>query len=320
MLEWFHPYRPYRQYFGRMRRARLVLRFAIRFGQHYYLRPCRKNLGDLTAQEQERSPYNALYDAMFSLILSGYKRLAKHELREDSAKLLFYVRRWMRQIDDEFERILASKDTPDLDRIQQATEVTFCRERALGFAEKTGSAEAIATTVDSFLTSHFARYLQTIDGAMEAADVAQALEMVRLDSGIWLQTVMGCVRQFNRLPVNPRVDRNLLHVGIAGTLADDLLDVGFDYRDGDSNVLVSILKNEPGEFETMLAAGPAVGALGARWWEENCPVSFQRMFALIEYHHCQIESPHLMATTDLMLYPVMLGYDYKAQIRKQNQP
>lgn len=311
MIRFRHPYRRYQDWFTRPRRLRLAMRFMPSLLRHHVFRPVRRGVGVLADDERGRRMSDSLYDAMHGLVLDGYREMIGHRLHPDSGRMLFLVSRWMRAMDDVFESQIAGGENPTVESLYADPNVQFNRERTLRFSSDRRCDASVAKTVDDFVASNLTRYVEAIRQTIDHRSIEHADEVIHIDSGVFLQSVMRCVGHLNNLPIDPVIDASLLHLGIAGSIADDLLDVGYDHMLGDSNYVMAVAGRYDDEREVIVSSPPNVGSFGAKWWRRHAPQTYRDTFAKIQWHHVQIQPSAMRRLDDLYLTSITYGYDFK---------
>src|ERR1035437_2727768 len=100
---------------------------------------------------------------------------------------------------------------------------------------------------------------------------------------------------------------------MVGKLADDMVDLKRDVRDGGINLLVTYVhqdRDEAASLASALAAGEGLKLKGGR---TNCPNAFAGFTHVLETYFEQITAPSMMDVAALLLVPAAMGMDYDSR-------
>ena len=141
--------------------------------------------------------------------------------------------------------------------------------------------------------------------------------VIELDSGLWLTALLDCVALYNDHPLDGSWREEFHHLGIAGKMTNDMIDVGYDHIEGLPNYMMGVLRRYPSEMDRAIDHGPDVGSAGLDWWRSNCPRAVFEFFADLQSRYDRLSSKSLRRCCDAMTWPVIYGRDYK---RRSHQP
>ena len=256
-----------------------------------------------------------MYDMMFGELLKAYSEMVGAKLHPETAQMLYLMRRLAREHDDEFERRSVTGESLARDDVLAAEKVQECRERFSEFVSRSIDPQIIVSYLRSLFEEHYQEHLDRWEAARQDPTPESVRSVLELDSGLQLVATMDCIALFNGHKLQPAIKKQFHHLGMAGKMANDMTDLGYDVSERVPNFLHAILLQYPEEWDIAREAGKAVGSKGKKWWLKNCPASIQEFFAEIELHYSQINSIRLKCSCDLMVWPTIVGFDYKNKRR-----
>jgi hypothetical protein len=312
---------PYRATFTLPHCCLLGLRIAPCYLYHFMRRPYRQAVPAINYHPSRvglrRRRRDALYDAMFQLLLQCVVAFIQRAAHPATGQLLFFLSRVLASFDECFEQRLRSGLCLALDDILAEPAVQQNLTGLRAYLQLFQVEPSITDYLRQMFTDHYETYVAALKQAQQTLCFADVCAGAHFDSGIELCSLMDIAALFNGATLDARARQDFYLFGMVGKFADDWVDIGHDVRAQSPNLLHALLTQAPEElatFEKRLAEG---GSRQADWWREACPCTYERYFTCIEEFHAQIQLPRVRLACDLVLLPAIIGYDYDPPRRQQ---
>lgn len=306
-----------RKYFFRLKLSRQYLNLsrllAPYYFRHFTRRPYRQSVPAINYEYPQVNTHKrireSLYDAMYNVMLDGYVEIAKLDLRTETGLMLNLLIDLTKHLDEYLDdestdRHAEIKEILEFPKVKKPYE-TFC-----DYTEMCGCSKPVMSHLSCLFSSHFKDYLGVLKKANNTRKFEDIIEAGKIDTGIWLSSVVEVVRLFNAHEPNNNVNHNFYYLGLVGKFADDMVDIKRDIRRDRINLLYALVSQNSNELDNLNAVIKSGDKLGIRWWRKYCPVSFAGYYGHINEYYNQITSHKIRITGNLLLLPAVTGYDY----------
>jgi hypothetical protein len=125
---------------------------------------------------------------------------------------------------------------------------------------------------------------------------------MRLDSGGYLGYLAELIALFHDRQPIPSVLREFANFGMAGKIADDLVDLYDDYSRGRHNLLRAISAGDATEFEYLLELRSKRSKVLVADWRAKAPKSFNIYVRCLHDYYGQLDSDDLRLCCQASLF------------------
>ncbi|MGH3396161.1 MAG: hypothetical protein ACRDPO_15895 [Streptosporangiaceae bacterium] len=295
----------------------LMVRFAPYYMRHVLLQPYRglsaaDNVREILRQPARRHQV-AVYDAVLELLLKGYAELAGHPLHPETGRVAVMLTKVGFAFDDEYERRKAQQQSVRFNDLLASSHVQARVLEWRDFMQRYEVYDSIRSFLMSFVSGLYQDYADT---ALDTSISFEAmLRGATLDSGGLLVAVAQVIALFHGDDPAEAMLAQFSGVGVSGKLADDVIDFRLDLADGRPNLLLALASEDEHEHARALDLGRATHTMGTRWWQRNCPRTYQRLVAAFADQQARITSRWLRYASSLMWTPALLGHARKKETR-----
>jgi hypothetical protein len=136
-----------------------------------------------------------------------------------------------------------------------------------------------------------------------------------LDSGGLLVALAHVLALFHNDASADALLAQFSSVGVTGKLADDVIDFRLDVADGRPNLLLVLARGHEGEYARAMNLASRSKTAGTRWWQRNCPRTYEQFAAAYQEQQVRITSRWLRYVSELMWTPALLGHARKKETR-----
>ncbi|MEO3808359.1 hypothetical protein ABGB17_05090 [Sphaerisporangium sp. B11E5] len=284
--------------------------FARHFVRHAARQPYRRGLpvhGETSGIRVKARIRAALYDAVINLFLDGYTELAGHPLRRETGPLMIRLNRLISAFDDAYERGLTAGGSLRFGAVFAEARVQERLDVLVGFFGQHPERFAVRDFLMARISSQYHRYVKITTAPPASRSFQEDLESAVLDSGGFAECFAHVVAILHGARACERTTEQFGHVGILAKLADDVVDFWDDLAAGRINLLASLIREHPDEYQQLTVTAPQQRRTGIGWWRATCPASFERFTALVSEHKAAVLAPSLSLACDIMLVQVRQG-------------
>ncbi|MEV0269685.1 hypothetical protein AB0H43_12965 [Hamadaea sp. NPDC050747] len=250
---------------------------------------------------------SAVYDTVINHFIKGYAELTHSRPRPETGALVILLYRLMAAFDDEYERRIQVGGSMGFDDVFAADQVQDHLKALSAFLAAYEERQAIRQFLETYTAENYDRYLALTRSADSDVSAESHLAMIELDSGGFLVCTAQVIAIFNGHRVSPEVLAQFAHLGVVGKLADDMVDVWADMREGSANALAGMVRSTPDEARILSDQALHRRRASYRWWKKHCPASFARFTEVLAHHRDEVTSRSLGLAGDLMLLPAAWG-------------
>src|SRR5450759_2365185 len=225
------------------RRLHLLTVLGPLYGRHLVRRPFARTLryvpGYRRASGLSNRHRQALYDSVLECLLRAYFRELRARYSPTTGPMLTLLIDVMKHLDMYLD---AAETGGQIRAVAEILDVDGIRgpyEAFKEFAATHGQSEPVIRYLRNGFESHFPTYLGNMNRATRTGDPAAILDMAKDDSGFELRALMEMAALYNSTEPSDQAGRQVYAVGMVGKLADDMVDLKRDVRDGGINLLVT---------------------------------------------------------------------------------
>jgi hypothetical protein len=296
----------------------LLTRFAPYYLRHVILQPYRGlsplgNVRELLTRPARRHQI-AIYDAVLELMLKGYAELADHPLHPKSGQVAVMLTRVGFAFDDEYERRKSRQESAGFEDLLASTHVQERVHEWRAFMQKFETYDSIRSFLMVFVAQLYQDYAKTVGTPDRPTGFEVMMRGATLDSGGLLVALAQVIAKFHQDTPDDALLAQFSSVGVNGKLADDVIDFPLDLVDGRPNLLLALAGDDECEHTRALSLG-AERTMNTRWWQQNCPRTYQQLVAAYQEQQAQITSRWLRYASNLMWTPAVLGHARKKETR-----
>jgi hypothetical protein len=297
----------------------LLARFAPYYLRHVILQPYRglgavENIRDLLSRPVRRHQI-AVYDAVLDLMLKGYAELAGHPLRPRSGQVAVMLTRVGFAFDDEYERRKSRQENAGFKDLLASRHVQEYVLEWRAFMQDYGEYDSIRNFLMDFVARLYRRYAETVEAPGDQVGFDAMMDGAALDSGGLLVALARVLALFHNDASAEALLTQFSSVGVNGKLADDVIDFQLDVVGGRPNLLLALARGHEDEYAEAMSLAGTGKTLGTRWWQRNCPLTYQQLVAAYQEQQAQITSRWLRYVSRLMWAPALLGHARKKETR-----
>jgi hypothetical protein len=288
------------------RRTHVLLALAPLYLRHLLIGPYRRRLSALRpAGSGVLRPGIAAagFDTCVELILRAYRQLAGHELRSETGAFMLLFMRLVAALDEAYESRLAARLSLNwLDVLHDHRVASHYRQWLL-VTTRLGACQPIVRFMDRpDVAVDYQRYVAITTRPSFATDFHSQLESMRLDSGGYLAYLAQLIALFHGRQPIPDVLREFSNFGMAGKIADDLVDLYDDYSRGRHNLLWAISAADATEFEYLLTLRRKRSKVLVADWQAKAPKSFDVYVRCLHSYYQQLHSDDLRLCCQASLF------------------
>jgi hypothetical protein len=297
----------------------LVARFAPYYMRHVTLQPYRglsllENIRELLSRPARRHQI-AVYDAVLELMLKGYAELAGHPLRPQSGQVAVMLTKVGFAFDDEYERRKARQEGTDFKDLLASPHVQEHVRKWRAFMQGYEQYEAIRNFLMEFVAQLYQRYAETVEAPGDQVGFDAMMHGATLDSGGLLVALAQVLALFHNDVSADALLAQFSSVGVNGKLADDVIDFWLDVAGGRPNLLLVLARGHDLEYAKAMNLADTRKTLGTRWWQQNCPRTYEQFAVAYQEQQAQITARWLRYVSKLMWTPALLGHARKKETR-----
>lgn len=166
-----------------------------------------------------------------------------------------------------------------------------------------------------FVAQLYQRYAETVEAPGDQVGFDVMMDGATLDSGGLLVAVAQVLALFHNDISADALLAQFSSVGVNGKLSDDIIDFRSDVADGRPNLLLALARGYESEYAKAMSLAGTGRILGTRWWQRNCPHTYQQLIGAYQKQQAQITSRWLRYVSRLMWTPALLGHGRKRETR-----
>src|ERR1700676_2221793 len=296
----------------------VLTRFVPYYLRHIMLQPYRGlrplgNVRELLTRPARRHQI-AVYDAVLELMLKGYAELAGHPLRPESGQVAVMLTRVGFAFDDEYELRKSRQETAGFEDLLASTHVQERVREWRALMHKFEAYDSIRNFLMVFVAKLYQDYAKTAEAPDRPVSFDDMMRSAALDSGGLLVALAQVIALFHQDTPAQALLAQFSSVGVNGKLADDVIDFPQDLVDGRPNLLLALARDDGGAHTRAISLG-AERTMNTRWWQRNCPRTYQQFVAAYQEQQAQITSSWLRYVSNLMWTPALLGHARKKETR-----
>ena len=266
-------------------RTHVLLALAPLYLKHLLIYPYRRALsavlGPATTGALRRDTATAGFDTCVELILRGYRQLAGHGLRSETGAFVLLFMRLVAALDESYEARLGTQQSLILPDVLHDDRVATHHRQWVTYTTHLGASQPVVRFMERpDVLIDYQRYVTITTRPSFATEVRSQLESMDLDSGRYLAYLAELIALFHNRQPAPVLLRDFSNFGMAGKIADDLVDLYDDYSRGRSNLLLAINADDSAEAEYLLALRRGRSKVLVKDWQAKAPKSFEA------YAHC----------------------------------
>jgi hypothetical protein len=297
----------------------LLARFAPYYLRHVILQPYRglsllENIRELLSRPARRHQV-AVYDAVLELMLKGYAELAGHPLHQQSGQVAVMLTKVGFAFDDEYERRKARQEDASFKDLLASPHVQEHVRKWRAFMQDYEQYESIRNFLMEFVAQLYQRYAETVEAPGDQVGFDAMMHGATVDSGGLLVALAQVLALFHNDVSADALLAQFSSVGVNGKLADDVVDFRPDAVDGRPNLLLVLARGYDSEYAKAMSLADTRKTLGTRWWQRNCPRTYEQLTAAYQEQQAQIISRWLRYVSRLMWTPALLGHARKKETR-----
>jgi hypothetical protein len=297
----------------------LLARFVPYYLKHFVVQPYRGLRGPGNVQElltrPDRRHQVAVYDAVLELMLKGYAELAGHPLRPETGRVAVMLTRVGFAFDDAYESRMARQESTGFDDLMDSPRVRQRVREWRAFMQGVEAYDAMRDFLTAFVAQLYREYAEAVDVPGRPVSFETMLHAAALDSGGLLVALAHIVALLHDDdPAEGLLDQ-FSCVGVNGKLADDVIDFPLDLVGCRPNMLLALATKDAVEHARAISKAHAARPMSTRWWQRNCPQTYQQLAAAYEDHQARITSRWLAYSSRLMWTPALLGHARKKETR-----
>lgn len=256
--------------------------------------------------------YHSLYDSVYSMILFNSNDPSSPSFNKKSMHLIYLLRQIASSIDGDLEALLVKDEYMGMENLLDSSRTQYYLEYLKKFQEYHQSPVDILDYSNRLLHEQMDGYIAQCKTAGTTYSVNDILECNDQDSGGWMVYLKEIIYLFNGINGYGAKDNGTLHaLGMAGKLADEMIDIKRDIKDSDPNLFYAILKKYPEEKNVFIRNFSNHRTLSSRWLKKHCPKSLDEFFEIVEDYYKKIDSGRMRLACHLMFLPVIIGIDYE---------
>jgi hypothetical protein len=281
----------------------LAAHFLPRIAWQLVLRPNRRDMppppGSGAPGWLRRHTAAAAFDVCLQELVDGYARLAGHRLRPETGPLMVLYMRTMSAFNKEYEHRLATGRSLALSAVLADPLVAGCLAQWTEFTTRHGADPAVVSFLSGpEVSRRYRRYVEITSRPDFPTDAGAQIASIELDSGYYLAFLARLVGLFHHRPPGEGTLADFTNFGLAGKLADDLLDVQTDHIQGRYNLMLAMLHGNQSELARVTRQLTARASVPASWWAAAAPCTFRRYTELFDTCYRRIGSPELRRACD----------------------
>ena len=297
----------------------LLAQFGPYYLRHVMLQPYRglrplENLRELLTRPARRHQI-AIYDAVLELMLKGYAELAGHSLRPETGHVAVMLTRVGFAFDDEYERQKSRQETAGFEDLLASAHVQQRVREWRAFMQGYEAYDSIRNFLMAFVAQLYQDYAETAAAPDRPAGFDAMMRGAALDSGGLLVALAQVIALFHNDTPTDAVLAQFSCLGVNGKLADDVIDFRLDLAGGRPNLLLALARGDEREQARAISLGDVQRTMSTRWWQRNCPRTYQQLVAAYQEQQAQITSRWLRYASSLMWTPALLGHARKKETR-----
>lgn len=293
----------------------LGFRLAPFFLYHFIRRPYRQSVPALGYKKLpvtlRRRGRDSLYDALFLLLLQCLAKFTQISLYHPSTgQMLFFLSGMLASFDGCLEKRFQTGASLAFEDVLAELAVQERLQILRRYLHLYGAEEPIMNHLRQMFADHYETYIVALKRTQQDLVFEDVFACAHADSGIELCCLMEIAALFNGITLDEQARKDFYLFGMLGKFADDWIDIKRDLREGSPNLFYTLLCQVPDElaaFKKRVAQGKP---LKVSWWHQRCPLTYAHYFEYIEQHYQQIQLSHLRLVCDLVVLPVIVGYDY----------
>jgi hypothetical protein len=260
--------------------------------------PARSATATLTHPEFRR----VVHDVYCAMFLRGYAEATGLQVDRRTGLLVVLFAVLMYVFDDEFEVRRRAGAATDVQEILHSAEVAPIWGAMGAYLRCTGHDDRIRDhIIEDFFGRGFDQYQSDICDVEAGGGLAATRRVVEFDSGAVLLTAHHLIRMFNRHPHNSGCAEQFRNLGLAGKYLDDLADYTDDVTSGSPNLLDAHAAQRPSDLAAARAAVAAGEPVTREWWQQHCPVTYQRYLDETFGYYKRVTTPRLRLPLDIYL-------------------
>jgi hypothetical protein len=299
----------------------ILVHFTPYYLRHYIKRNYRDNIvifGSYVAQigVQRKRRHIALYDAIYNIVLDGYRELTGQRLDPHVGYMVGLGVDFVMRLDKHVDMQLKNNTLLQLDETLKAPELQELLTVFRRWIRQSGQYHLMDPLLKS-LVSDYDIYIQSLKTARSSIHFDDILRSAHLDSAFLFRRAIELLCLMNAYKLNETVLNDFYLFGMVCKLSDDIVDIIVDIKRDHPNLLYALLRQNKNECAVFETAVEGRRRLDATWWRKHCPVTYIQYFEYVEHYYNSIRSSKLKLLCDLIFLPVVLGFDLmQSQKRK----
>jgi hypothetical protein len=264
-----------------------------------------------------RRLYCAYFDLVITRFLQGYKQLTGRPVGRAMGPVALLFIRALSAMDDELDRRLATGMPTSEEQILESAVVRHRLGMWDRYAIRFDADGEFTRLLCNAARAKYRQYLELISRPCFRSDPEALMAAISIDSGDQLRWLYRIIALFSGHDLSEEAEASFFALGVAGKIADDILDFEEDWRRDRSNLVYALLLADSVELSTVTGAMESGHRLTLRWWRRNCPRTLSRLESALTPYWKEVISGHHRQAVELMVLPGMLAMTRRSDAAAQ---